>query len=80
MMMRVESIESVEPLHAAILELERCYSAGAITRERLFSRLRELSAADSATRRSRSRALPSANPPVQFLSIEQITLPHQEQI
>lgn len=79
-MMTVESIEAIEPLHVALLELGRHYSSGAITRARLFSRLRELTAADTATRRSRSRALPAVNPPVKFLSIEQITLPHQEQL
>ncbi len=77
-MMKVESIETIEPLHVAILELGRRCSSGTITRERLFARLRELSAAQSTTRRARSRALPSVMPPVTFLSIEQITLPQEQ--
>ncbi|HYO90340.1 MAG TPA: hypothetical protein VEQ40_01835 [Pyrinomonadaceae bacterium] len=70
-MLNVESIESIEPLHVAILELGRRYSSGAITRDRLFSRLRELSAADSTTRRQRSRSLPQVSRPVTFYSLDE---------
>ncbi len=70
-MMNVESIESIEPLHIALLELGRRYSSGAITRDRVFSRLRELSAADSTTRRRRPRTLPQPVPPVTFYSLDE---------
>jgi hypothetical protein len=70
-MMHVESIEAIEPLSAAILELGRCYSSGAITRDRLFSRLRELSVAESTTRRRRPRTLPQLVPPVTFYSLDE---------
>lgn len=70
-MMQVDSIETIEPLHVAILELGRRYSSGSITRDRLFTRLRELSAADSPTRRRRPRTLPQPLPPVTFYSLDE---------
>lgn len=70
-MMNVESSETIEPLHRAILELGRRCSSGTITRERLFARLRELSAAESTTRRRRPRTLPQPLPPVTFYSLDE---------
>lgn len=79
-MMNAESIEAIEPLHSAILELGRRYSAGEITRERRDARLVELNKRQPTLRRKRARSLCLTIPaPVTFLSIEQITIP-QEQI
>ncbi len=78
-MMRVDSSESIEPLHATILELGRRYAAGEITRERRDDRLVGLNQPQPTLRRKRARSLRLTIPaPVTFLSIEQITLPQEQ--
>ena len=78
-MMRVEAIEAIEPLPAAIRELGRRYAAGEISRERRDARLVELNKRRPALRRKRARSLRlTIPPPVTFLSIEQITLPQEQ--
>jgi hypothetical protein len=71
-MMRVESIESIEPVPVAIRELGRRYAAGEITRERRDARLVELNKRRPAARRKRARSLSLTAPaPVTFYSLDE---------
>lgn len=71
-MMIIESIEAIEPLHVAILELGRRYAAGEITRERRDARLVELNKRRPTSRRKRARSLCLTTPaPVTFYSLDE---------
>ena len=71
-MMKVESIEAIEPLHLAILELGRRYEAGEISRERRDARLVELNKRRPASRRRRARALSLTIPaPITFYALDE---------
>lgn len=71
-MMRVESIESIEPLFSSFLELGRRYSAGEITRERRDARLVELNKRQPTLRRKRARSLSVTIPaPIIFYSLDE---------
>ena len=71
-MMNVESIESSEPLHLAILELGRRYEAGEISRECRDARLVELNKRRPASRRRRARVLSLTIPaPITFYSLDE---------
>jgi hypothetical protein len=70
--MHVDSIEAIEPLHVAILELGRRYAAGEITREWRDARLVELNKRRPAARRRRVRSLSLTLPaPVTFYSLDE---------
>jgi hypothetical protein len=72
MMMKVESIETVEPLSSAILELSRRFEAGEISRERRDARLVELNKRRPSSRRRRARSLSLTLPaPVTFYSLDE---------
>ena len=72
MMIDIESIKAIEPLHVAIRELGQRYEAGQITRERRDARLAELNKRRPDARRKRARALSLTVPaPVTFYSLDE---------